>query len=424
MLKKLTNPIWSIFEYGSYPLMLLVATPWFLRQLGPAQYGFWMLLNAVIGFGGALNTGTGAATIKEIASRRGNNSTGTASDAVRVSLTFALLGGALLAFIVAVFFGAFGTKIFAKMNDPASVMLTGYAACFFIILEQIDNVFSSVVKGSERFDIAARTEVACKLLQVLIAAITLIKFPTLFALFVSLGMTGIIRTTIKAMVVRRYVGLTDFRPSLNDAAGLFSFAKWGWIQGGGGILFSVADRLIIAALLGATSLSYYSIASQVAMQVHAVSAAGLSVIFPVTARKLASNHAYSIRQILKISLTANALLTSGLAIFVLLFCRFGLPIWLPSAQAAAVAEVLPLLTLAYWILGLNVTTHFLLLSLGEIKAIALYNLAAGIIFVSVLPLGVALTGLTGIAVARSFYGLVISANTFTLVKHYRQRIQA
>lgn len=42
MLKKLVSPAWAILEHGSYPFLLLVATPWFLHQLGTEHYGHWM----------------------------------------------------------------------------------------------------------------------------------------------------------------------------------------------------------------------------------------------------------------------------------------------------------------------------------------------------------------------------------------------
>ena len=48
----------------------------------------------------------------------------------------------------------------------------------------------------------------------------------------------------------------------------------------------MASRMLVGSLLGASSLTYYSIAAQLAMQVHAASAAGLSVIFPKISRKL------------------------------------------------------------------------------------------------------------------------------------------
>lgn len=419
-LKGLANPAWSVIEYGSYPLILLIATPWFLHHLGADRYGFWMLLNAVVGIGSILNIGTGAATIKGVAAGNGSGSNDAATNAVRASLMFALLGGGAIALMVVIGFVMGSADLFPRMDDPASMKTVGYAASFLIILEQVDNVFSSALKGAERFDIAARIEVTSKLALVCVAALVVAKWPTLDALCISLIATNAIRTSMKAIAVRHWIGLKDFRPSLSNASDILHFAKWGWAQGAGGVLFGVADRLIIAAQLGATSLSYYSIASQIAMQIHAVSAAALSVIFPATTRNLAVDRSYPIRKVFKKSLVANILLTSALALAALAFCRFGLPIWLPSAQARPVAELAPYLVLAYWILGLNVSTHFFLLSMGEIKPVALCNLAAGVLFILALPASAAWAGLTGIAVARSFYGIVISINMFVLIGKLRK----
>ena len=100
MLKNFVSPAWAILEYGSYPLLLLISTPWFLHQLGIDRYGHWMLLVATVSFGGVLNSGTGAATIKAVSAGIGGSVTGQSDRAVNASLAIAMLGGGALALIV------------------------------------------------------------------------------------------------------------------------------------------------------------------------------------------------------------------------------------------------------------------------------------------------------------------------------------
>jgi hypothetical protein len=45
----LVSPAWMVLEYGWYPLLAFVATPYLLHSLGPEKYGHWMLLTAIVG---------------------------------------------------------------------------------------------------------------------------------------------------------------------------------------------------------------------------------------------------------------------------------------------------------------------------------------------------------------------------------------
>ena len=126
MLGRFSSSIWVLSEYGWYPLLLILATPWFLHQLGTEQYGYWMLLTATVSFGGILNFGTGAATIKAVSAVVGKTGgvVGTAN-AVRAALAIAILGGSILGLLVFALFWYFGTTFLGEMNSIEFVRLTG-----------------------------------------------------------------------------------------------------------------------------------------------------------------------------------------------------------------------------------------------------------------------------------------------------------
>ena len=409
-----------MLEYGSYPLLLFIATPWFLHQLGTGGYGHWMLLTATVGFGGVLNAGTGAATIKVISAGIGRSNSRNIEHAVRVSLAIAVLGGAALALLVFSVFSIAGPTLLRRMGDPALIRLTGVAAAALIWLEQLDNVFSSAIKGAEYFGQAARIEVASKTVQIIVAGLVLWVTPTLWALYVALVVVGVLRLLAKTVIARGLLGLTSLRPTLVGASAILHLAKWGWLQGLGGMLFGVADRILVGSLLGATSLTYYSIASQLALQVHATSAAGLSVIFPKVSRRLEGETHFSLRRIIKLTMAGNLLLSSTLALILLLFGQDILTFWLGASQAQPVAKVLPYLVLAYWILALNVTPHYILLSLGKFRFLAVTNIIAGSVLIIIISIVATTYGLIGVAAARAIYGIVILVNFVPLINHLKR----
>lgn len=418
ILKKLASPAWAMLEYSSYPLLLFIATPWFLHQLGTAGYGHWMLLTATAGFGGVLNAGTGAATIKAISAGIGRAECGDIEGAVRVSLAIALVGGGVLALVTFLVFWLAGPTLLSRMGDPALIRLTGVAAAGLIWLEQLDNVFSSAMKGAEKFGNAARIEIASKATQILSAALVLLIWPKLWALYAALLIVAILRLLAKVVITKRILGLASLHPTLVGWNEILHFAKWGWLQGAGGMLFGVADRILVGSLLGASSLTYYSIASQLTMQIHAISAAGLSVIFPKVSRKLQGDDSFSLWRVTKLTMIGNLLLSSILAFILILLGPTILRIWIGAAAASPTVEILPWLTFAYWILALNVVPYYTLLGMGKIRFVGLTILTCGIIAVITMYFAITSEGLRGTPSGRGIYALLSLALVYPLARHF------
>lgn len=417
-LQGFTSSVWAMMEYGSYPLLMFIATPWFLRQLGTAGYGYWMLLTATAGFGGVLNTGTGAATIKAVSAGIGRAERRDIEQAVRISLAMAMLGGGALALLVFFLFWYAGPSLFSRMGDPSLVRLTGAAAATLLLIEQLDNVFSSGMKGAEEFGRAARVEITSKATQIVSAGLVLWIWPTLYALYTALVITAVLRLTAKTLIARQMLGLTNLHPTLDGARNILQLAKWGWLQGVGGMLFGVADRMLVGSLLGATSLTYYSIATQLAMQIHAVSASGLSVIFPKVSRKLEGSASFSLWRVTKLTMAGNLLLSSFLAMMLILFGPMILRGWVGYVAAVSTMRILPWLVIAYWVLALNVVPYYILLGMGRMRFVGVTAMFSGIIAVAIMYIAITHEGLSGAPVGRMMYALLSLVMILPLAKHF------
>lgn len=405
MLKRFANPAWAMLEYGWYPLLLFVATPWFLHRLGVEAYGLWMLLVAIVGFGAILTNGTGTATIKAVSSA-GDEPGPHAVAAVRNALGLALLGGALLALAIASTFVFAGDALWPKMGAAPLVRLTGIAAAVLIWIEQADNVFASAIKGLSRFGHAARIEIAAKTTQLAAAAAVLIPFPRLEALYAALAAVALCRLAAKAVVAKRLLGAETLMPVFSGRGDLLHFAKWGWLLGVGGVLFGVADRLLIGGLLGAGALAYYAIASQLAMQVHAVAAAGLSVVFPAISREAADIRTPQVRRKIIAACLGNLALSGSLAIGIWFVSPWLLDAWVGPQVGSSAAVVLPWLILAYWLLALNVVPYYVLLGVGRIRFVGLTVLLAGIVAAACAYLALARYGAIAAPAGRIAYAVM------------------
>ena len=417
MLGRLVSPSWAVAEYVWYPLLLFAATPWFLHRLGAEQYGHWMLLTATVGLGGVLNVGTGAATVKMVSAGIGRGDRTDAGRIVRASLAIAMLGGAMLALLVAGAYLIGGPALLGRMGDPALLRVTAIAAVVLLWLEQVDNVYSSALRGAERFGHSARLEIAAKTVQLLFAALVLLAWQRLWALYAALVVVALARLLAKALFARQLLGLGRMFPAWEGARELLHYAKWGWLQGIGGVLFGVADRMLVGSLLGAASLAWYSIASQLAMQAHAVSAAGLSVIFPAVSRKREDGKPFTLWRVTWLSVSANLLLSTAIAIALLLLGTPLLHLWLGSDAAGPTSQVLPWLVVAYWLLALNIVPYYVLLGMGRVRFVGLTVLVAGIVATIAMYFAVIDRGLAGAPLGRGVYALLTLALAWPLAQH-------
>jgi len=413
---KLAASAWAILEYLCYPLLLFLATPYLLRTLGAEGFGYWMLLTATVGFGSVLNTGTSAATIKQVSAGNNHPSKEYIGNIINTSLTIALAGGGLLGVLILFIYGLAGDVLFSKMGNSSLVLLTGVVAALLIWIEQIDNVFSSALKGAERFGLAAGIEIASKTIQILVAVLAVYIMQEVAALYMGLVFVAIVRVVAKHSIVSRTFGTPPIRPSANNLSDVLHLAKWGWLQGAGGLFFGVADRILVAAMLGATSLTHYSIATQLTMQIHALSAAGFSVLFPKVSRRLESNANFSLARITKLAMMVNFATSSALAIGLLLFGENILTWWLGKSETEVNTSILTSLIVAYWMLANNVVPYYILLGLGQMKIIGITSILFGVLSLLIMYVAIPIIGANGAPVGRIVYGAFTLALAYPLMR--------
>ncbi len=405
---RLGGSFWSILEYIWFPLLMLTTTPFFFGALGAERFGQWSLLSATISFGAILSIGTGAATVRQVALRLAHDDGAGVRLVVRSSLGLALAGGLAAATVVTAVFAFGGTLLLGKMAG-GTTLATGLTAAAIVAIEQLENVFTSALRGGERFKVIARIELIVRTAQVFAAAAAVWAFGTLAALFTALIVTALIRLAVKALVVTRWLHLDVTRPSLALWRSVIGDARWGWLQGVGGMVFGLADRFIVGGVLGAAALAHYSVASQLAQPLHAFAAAGTSVIFPKISAALARGDAARLRSLLTGALALLLAGTTSVATIVYLFRVEILTLWLGADAAAASAPALGVLIWAFWLLALGVLPHYALLGAGRMKLVALANLGAGVVTVIAMAWAVRGHGIVGVAASRMLYGAVLLA---------------
>lgn len=408
---------WATAEQVFSPLIMIVLTPLLLKQLGLEQYGLWMLVMAVVGMGQLASLGAGVATIKHVSADLAGGKLADAVATIRAAITIVLFVGVIVCLSIAVIAPFMAEIFFSKMGQSALVSQMLVLGAVLMFLQEIDNVFASALRGAQRFDLSAKVEFITRLAWALGVALLAWYYHTAAAVLSGVLFLSFIKVSIKAYLVNRLFSVSNCYHPLFERTHLkrvVNFGKWTWVQGFGGVLFSVADRLLIGAMFGAADLARYSICLQFAQYVHTIPAAAMQVIFPWLSAKVERGEATGRLQLYKYALYGGGLCLL-LPIALLMGLPFLLTLWLGSDFYMENKEIAIILIFAYGLMAFNVPAHFFLMGLGKVRFISVSNLIGGIATV-LASLMLSPLGLVWFAASKLLFGPVILVNFYKLKK--------
>lgn len=411
--------VWAMAEYLAYPAMMFIATPLYLKLLGSAQYGQWLLLLTFNGLGGVAGFGMGTVVVRDVSEQRARGDIAGAIAAVRNGLALTLIcTGVLCLAIVIVGFTA-GPALLNRMGSSATVGMLFYAAAGLIALEQIDGIFVGALRGLERFDWSARVEIGSKLATIAAAVGAAWVTHQLGAVILATLALTCVRATVKAAMVSYLLGTGLLLPAWDTRRikGMLSFSLWTWAQMIGGTLFGTVDRFLVGGMLGASALASYSICLQLAQQVHAVPAAAAQILLPRISRM---SDRRQITSITRRAFVIVALLTGAIALPLVVFGHEILRLWVGSVIADRSAGILRVVVIAYVCLAISSVAYFVLLAMGRARSVAQISLAGGLISLAAAWLLIRNFDLTGAALSRLAYGLLNCIMIVELVRQLRK----
>jgi O-antigen/teichoic acid export membrane protein len=402
--KHILNSGWAVAENIAYPILAFIATPVFVTNLGPDDFGLWVLFLTIVMFGAAINAGTAVAVTASVA--RAGSMLAKINSVLSGAIYIATFGGAVLFTATTLVFAAGAGALFPRMGDENRVILTGVSAALVGWIDQMDGVLQSALKGAERFSVAARWEITFKILQ-MVSCIGVAKLGGgALSLYLAYLLFAILRPLVKWRLVRHVWPGIKFMPMLSNAKPLFKLSAWGWLQALGGLLFTVSDRLMIGAVLGASSLAFYSIATQITSQIHALASSAFSIIAPAVSRISGKDAAAThLRSTLAKAIFMNIAFCASLAAILWMFRNEILSLWISNQTAVIVVDLIPPLAVAYMILGASNVPFYVLNGLGKTREIAVICIVGGSLALISGLLLVHLQGLKGMAISRNLYSI-------------------
>lgn len=280
------NTVWSLLDLGIYPVMMVLATPVFIKQLGYEQYGVWMMASTINQFMYVLNFGLGDSTIKMISGNRAFENTSLIVTGIKRNWSQALLIG-LFSVILGIIVSWSGIIDYwfhipehlidsTRMVLILAFMSTGIKFCEMVLL--------SILKGYERFDISAQLSLISKNTVVLSSIILALLGYSLYSIFLTTVLINVVNILIQLVFIKKQFPFLNFIPSFihkKTVANKDQF--WYWLQSVIGLIGFLSDRIVVGYFTNLKILGLYSLASLIGSQIHNALTALGAFMFPKVA---------------------------------------------------------------------------------------------------------------------------------------------
>ena len=373
------NALWSIVERALGASISIISSPLIVHGLGEKRYGILTIGMTTLGFLAFLDLGITAAAVREIAHARGAGDTGAAQRALSTALAIyvwlALFAGGTVMLAAPWLASDVFTIAPADIDDATFVLrMAGLGLGLNLILAPM----TAVPRALQRFDISTSISMALTL-SVTIGMIVAARMGSLRgAVLVQIAST-LTAITAYALASRRLVPELSFLPRIDRTSVrvLASFAVFQLIGQVFGTLSSYSDRLILAANLPPTEVTWYHVPVGLSQKVYILIAAASAFVFPRVAQLAAQHDDEGIAQLynqgLRLTMLGGVLVGVPLIVGGPAFLRD----WMGADFAGHAASTLVLTTSAYVLYCASIMPVLTLLGLGRARAAAMVSILIG-----------------------------------------------
>jgi O-antigen/teichoic acid export membrane protein len=198
------------------------------------------------------------------------------------------------------------------------------------------NTLNAVLKGLQRFDVLAKTTLGFSLATTLVAVLVLVAGGRLLEVVVASALMTTANLAAVIFLLFRYV--PRYRPthriSREALRSLLSFGAYTFITKVAGALNTYFLQVIIALILGAAAVAYFTVPLRFTIALEAGMTSLIGVIFPFVSALKARANIESLQKLYSSTSKYVVALSTPLYLFLILFSQQILRLWLgaPFAQ--------------------------------------------------------------------------------------------
>jgi O-antigen/teichoic acid export membrane protein len=398
------NTLWNLFGSGAPMLIGLVVVPYLLARLGVERLGVLTLIWALIGYFSVFDLGLGRALTQQVSALRATGGAGQLAATIRSGLALLFWVGAagtVLALLLLLSWNSAWLDVAPALQADVTRCLV--VAALSIPATTLTSGLKGVLEGLERFrDVnLLRTLLGIANFVSPVLAIAW-QGPSLTVIVMFLVAARLIILALHGVFVWRVMrGQQWAKGSLDRAAvrSLFAFGSWMTLSNIVSPLMVVADRFLVASVLGAAEVAYYAVPSDVLLRALIIPAALSSTIFPVFARYVV-NEVDRARNLYRRSSLAVLGIMGPLMLATALGSHFGLSLWLGASFADQAYLCVVVLAAGILLNSLAQVPCALVLGARRVKQTALLHVGEFVVYA---PLLYAMTKIYGIVGAAAVW---------------------
>ncbi len=394
--------LYNLFGTGIPLLVGLISIPILLKSLGNQSFGLLTLIWTAIGYFGLFDFGLGRALTQQVASFRSNQNSNISS-LIRTGLISVLIpgiAGAIIMYYVSLYY--INELLLIDDGSKKDLIRAFSYAALSIPLVTLSSGLRGILEGFEDF---ARSSFLRGLLGVLNFStpmiLVLIGYNSLFHIVLSLIMSRIFLVILNmywVLPVIKANPITDKKIFLGNLRDLLKFGLWMTVSNIIGPFMVAADRFIIASILGASLLTYYTVPQDIVLRLLIIPAAISTAWFPRFARLKINSDIDKSKKLASQGYKYIFTILGPLCMFLSIFSEKLLEMWIDIEFAENAGFIAVILLIGVFF---NALAHIPLASLqatGKVKTTALLHLVELCLYLPLLFYFVPLTGIKGAAV--------------------------
>ena len=344
------NALWNVAGYA-IPLVAAVALiPILIRSLGTARYGVLTIAWGLVGYFGVFDIGLDNALTKLIAERIGQGAE-EIRDLVYTGFVIMAATGVTGGIILIALSHSLAYEWFrvprALAHETALVFCIFSVALPFVITS---SCFRGTLAAYQRFDLINRVQIAAGLFSFL-SPVTVLLFSHSLVYIVGVLVVGKVLAWIAYlwMCVQVAPSLSYLpRPRWKTVRPLVTFGGWMSLSAFTDPIFLYSDRFVLGVVASVSAVAYYTTPFDMVVRLWLIPDALNAALFPNYAGTLGEGREVAISLLEK---AGNYLFPAILApvLFIILFPREILTVWISPAFASHSARVLALLALGVFL---------------------------------------------------------------------------
>lgn len=396
------NTLWNLIGTGLPLVVGMFTIPYLIRHLGVEAFGIVTLVWALIGYCSLFDFGLGRALTQQIASSLAHRDTQSINVIVKSGLMFTLVTGVVGGLVLA----AVAHPLAYTVLKVAQALQHETTICLLLVALGIP--LTTLTAGARGVLEAYEDFKVINILRIVLGVASF-GLPALSVFFGYPSLVAIVATLIAARALVLWLHF-QLLPSKLENHGLvvqvswvrikslLSFGAWMTVSNIISPLMVTADRFIIAAILGANVVAYYTVPFEILFRLLILPAALTVALFPRLATLIHVDKAMA-ANLYKKSLKVIAMVMLPCCLLAAALSYWGLLIWVGADFAEKGWKIVAILSVGIFFNAIAHAPFAAVQAAGNAKKTAQFHLIELAIYLPLLFVALHLFGLPGAALA-------------------------